>query len=825
MKYAIALAACSLVTTALFGKTTAVDPEDYVFSADEYLFSAKGNTAANCWVQTGENWPIASKKADVFDDDLATRTLIGGAGLKGLGFLSFSCLWSLPAFNAYSIALNGQNYSTPNRAPKAWRIWGMDNSKWESDETAEWTLVDERSDETEWSFSADQAETRFYVFRKPAKFSRFKLEILANNGHDQYTAIHELHFYSVRRKPEVTAADFEGLSDLVSTSKYNDPSITSDFTLKVGRPDCAFDDFADNTSGNYRCLFTPQATSPYANIIKNFGADDRKIVNAYSITTTASEWDTPARSPRVWKFYGSDTGAADDWTLLDTRDEEVDWAKSETRYYQFANYTPYAFYKIEFDANNGDATYLGFHELQFFCRPRTPDVYFAKKDLKVVDGRIVLDLALAFDSVPAKVSAEVVRNGAERAVFDLGTLEPNGTFSQTVAEPGAYFVRLTATKEDGSSVVETLPPAWLPAAGESAVFVMPEPAEGAYGLISEAVAALGEDGGTVYVLPGSYAEPARFTGVTLDKPVAVVGLSGDPADAVVARPASVDLARVFKLDHAGAVIRNLTVRDGLVNREGGNGTDTSLPRARGGNVWVTVNGGLVDHCVLENGSTVRVYNGPGGNIALDGGRATRCQFVGGATNQDNDTGLGGCVYGEGTAVIENCLVRDCRGPKGVPVFLKDSARLVSCTVAGNVNAACAGVVVHGVACRVVNCAFYGNSGAPNELANVVAPFFNASAAAKERYLETLVGCAAPVALNDACRVVEEPGFKDAANGDYALADDSPLRNKVAPAAYAESGAVSALDLAGNPRQVGRTIDIGCYESTFKPASGSTLIFR
>ena len=44
---------------------------------------------------------------------------------------------------------------------------------------------------------------------------------------------------------------------------------------------------------------------------------------------------------------------------------------------------------------------------------------------------------------------------------------------------------------------------------------------------------------------------------------------------------------------------------------------------------------------------------------------------------------------------------------------------------------------------------------------------------------------------------------------YSLANDSPCRN----AGFRLPWSDDATDLAGNPRRVGRTVDMGCYESS------------
>lgn len=67
----------------------------------------------------------------------------------------------------------------------------------------------------------------------------------------------------------------------------------------------------------------------------------------------------------------------------------------------------------------------------------------------------------------------------------------------------------------------------------------------------------------------------------------------------------------------------------------------------------------------------------------------------------------------------------------------------------------------------------------------------------------------------------DPLFVDAANGDYSLMRQSPIRDKGVSAAWmTEPG---AADLAGKPRVVGECVDIGAYE--FRPQLGMILILR
>ena len=77
-------------------------------------------------------------------------------------------------------------------------------------------------------------------------------------------------------------------------------------------------------------------------------------------------------------------------------------------------------------------------------------------------------------------------------------------------------------------------------------------------------------------------------------------------------------------------------------------------------------------------------------------------------------------------------------------------------------------------------------------------------------------------------VGDDPGFVDAANGDYRLLEDSPCVDAGALPANAEGADPGELDLDGNPRVRGNAIDQGCYESAFSGRSepaAYTIVFR
>ncbi|MGE9313897.1 BT_3987 domain-containing protein [Niabella sp. CJ426] len=71
-------------------------------------------------------------------------------------------------------------------------------------------------------------------------------------------------------------------------------------------------------------------------------------VQSYRLT---SGNDAPERDPKNWKFFGSNDGST--WTLLDTRTNESFGARTQTYNYEFANDTPYSYYRWLVEENHG----------------------------------------------------------------------------------------------------------------------------------------------------------------------------------------------------------------------------------------------------------------------------------------------------------------------------------------------------------------------------------------------------------------------------------------------------------------------------------------
>jgi hypothetical protein len=86
-------------------------------------------------------------------------------------------------------------------------------------------------------------------------------------------------------------------------------------------------------------------------------------INSYSITNRDSTPTTQA--PKKWNFYGSYNG--DDWTLVHTHDNEINWTVSETRTYAVSNHI-YRHFRWEWLRNNGN-TLISVGEIKVFGEP------------------------------------------------------------------------------------------------------------------------------------------------------------------------------------------------------------------------------------------------------------------------------------------------------------------------------------------------------------------------------------------------------------------------------------------------------------------------
>ena len=324
-----------------------------------------------------------------------------------------------------------------------------------------------------------------------------------------------------------------------------------------------------------------------------------------------------------------------------------------------------------------------------------------------------------------------------------------------------------------------------------------------FATIAKAVDDLGETGGRVFVAKGTYAYNAADPMVVISTPVEVVGATGDPKDVVIDR-ASGRTGRHFKLNNANAALRFLTLQRGAT-------TNVDEDNSSGGNVWITSNGGTVENCIIQNGSTANCWGAGGGNVFMRGGRLSRCKLIGGVNNTDKQNEWvysGGSLVALG-GVIENCMITGCTSGSA-PVGLYYAPKMVNCTIVGNGSGVAGALIVGasggtGSLPSIVNCAFFNNG-----TKDVVKPsVLNKNVTTADYAKTALSACASEQTINDNCLVVSDPGFVDAASGDYRLTASSDLVDQ--GSAYSQTAATSAFDLAGEDRVSEEAVDIGAYE--------------
>ena len=160
--------------------------------------------------------------------------------------------------------------------------------------------------------------------------------------------------------------------------------------------------------------------------------------------------------------------------------------------------------------------------------------------------------------------------------------------------------------------------------------------------------------------------------------------------------------------------------------------------------------------------------------------------------RDNDSSSvngGVCYY----SVVENCLIINNRGKNGAA---SDGSVLRNCTLVGNSARDIDGVCLNSI---LENCIVYGNGN--NNRSTWQYWFDRNPLVTSFDYREKNV-------------YVGDPGFVDAANGDYRLAAGSPCID-----AGDNSYVTTTTDLAGNARIANGTVDIGCYEYELSLATG------
>ena len=448
----------------------------------------------------------------------------------------------------------------------------------------------------------------------------------------------------------------------------------------------------------------------------------------------------------------------------------------------------------------------------------------AMKSVKIENGQVKVSV-----SVPAKPLAEtrirIVRDGQVIREEVIGRGHGRLEMNWSSDEAGLYFVSAERVSETGSEkgIIGQLllsnpnvAVRYVSTTGSDAK--SGESVENAKATVQAAVDALGAAGGTVYVMPGTYTYSTTYNAIAVSNAVAIVGWAADPREVVLQRdgPAGKN-TRVLMLNHADASVRMVTLKGGYTWTGGTVAwPDKDTAMSGGANLYINTAGGTAENCIFKDGiSQGWSY---GGNVYLKAGRVVNCEISGGGMKEltDDQWRYGGAALIAEAGEIENCWIHGVTASStgannAYVVGLYGTAKMIGCTVTDNIGHFCGGVMIADKNVRVYDTAIYDNVATREGAADTADLYLKTSHSGNNVTdpAAAFVNCAATRAINAACRAVPEPGFVDAANGDYRLTADSPLVNAGSDAAV--SGRQSEFDLLGEPRVTRRRVDIGCYE--------------
>ncbi len=326
-------------------------------------------------------------------------------------------------------------------------------------------------------------------------------------------------------------------------------------------------------------------------------------------------------------------------------------------------------------------------------------------------------------------------------------------------------------------------------------------------------------GGSVTVKSGTY---DIYEGIDIAFPFEISGVDG-PEETVFRE---VLANRCLNLSGASARVSGITFTDGFVQ--------TTAFEDAGGTARIT-NGARADNCRFFNGDTVRV--GYAGCLFVDGAGTIVSNCVIGNTERGSDGSFPSRIcYGQGLylanglvthcaitnvvsrgvhrslghssgaavqmsgGTLRNCLVAHNRTTDGT----EDTARrfaagvyltggsVENCTITDNASQSGPGGLCRYNGGTIVNTLIWGNSNTDDGT-----------------YGDGDLSCDSAAALTT-CHT-DDPSFNGGARKRlpyFALSADSPCINAGTRLGWMTA---EATDIAGNPRVIGRSVDIGCYE--------------
>ena len=335
--------------------------------------------------------------------------------------------------------------------------------------------------------------------------------------------------------------------------------------------------------------------------------------------------------------------------------------------------------------------------------------------------------------------------------------------------------------------------------------------------ISEAV-----DGCIIHVRQGNYSMAGMTTRV--NKSVVLQGEGEKPSDTSLNSYTSNSGSRNMEVSAPGALVCNLQLYGGFSGSAPGGGnlllsagvvSNCVLSSGRARNHPVSaggayVSGGLLTHCIITN--SFQGNREQGIILKQVGGRVSNCLLTHNKFEWDSSRHATSLCYVDG-GIIDNCTIKDCWIMYNTP-DAQSANKYKTTDKAFNVTAN--GRSFNNVIANVRYCGW-------SIAANAVTAYDEKVPRRWDGTAASFVSCATDDAtpINDTCFVgTLEKGslFADYENKD--LTPGAVTKNR---GAASGDFAFPAGDLAGNPRVVGKAIDIGCYERQL--AKGFGIIVR
>jgi len=299
-------------------------------------------------------------------------------------------------------------------------------------------------------------------------------------------------------------------------------------------------------------------------------------------------------------------------------------------------------------------------------------------------------------------------------------------------------------------------------------------------------------GDEIVVTNGIYATGGRtIDGVTtnrvaVDKPLTLRSINGPQ----------------FTIIDGGRSVRCVYLTNG-VSLFGFTLTNGSADFRRGGGIWCESAAAVVSNCAVAGNSA---HSGGGAY----GGTLNQCTLSGNKAGSGN-SGYGGGAYG---CTLNNCTLSGNSAVGRIQLSFGGGAifsTLNNCTLTGN-SAFDEGGAVY--SSTLNNCTLSGNGGgAADSTLNNCIVYFNDVWDCPCNYIYSTLNycCTTPQPINGVGNITNAPLFVDQASGNLRLQSNSPCIN-----AGLNALAPAGLDLDGNPRISGGTVDIGAYEFVFTP---------